>query len=128
MTAILNIPVSSAENVLAVPLAAVFTENNERYVFVKNDDKFERRTIVIGITDYSFAEVRQGLAAGEVVSLEQTVPGTTEKPAGASVGPRSGENRNTSRGSGSGMTGGPGERRGGGGGGPGGPRPRSSGS
>src|SRR5207247_11456539 len=29
MTAILSIPVSSAENVLAVPLAAVFTENGE---------------------------------------------------------------------------------------------------
>src|SRR6266513_3159389 len=36
MTAILNIPVSSAENVLAVPLSAVFTERNDRYVFVKD--------------------------------------------------------------------------------------------
>src|SRR6185369_1539312 len=35
MTAILSIPVSSADNVLAMPLAAVFTERGERFVFVK---------------------------------------------------------------------------------------------
>jgi HlyD family secretion protein len=74
MTALLSIPVASAESVLAVPLAAVFTEKGERYVFVKKDEKeekFERRPILVGITDYSFAEVQDGLAAGDVVSLEQ---------------------------------------------------------
>ena len=73
MTAILNIPVSSVDNVLAVPLAAVFTERGERYVFVKNEDKFERRPIVLGVNDYAFAEVVKGLSSGEVVSLDQTV-------------------------------------------------------
>ena len=71
MTAILNIPVASADNVLAVPLAAVFTEKGERFAFVRLDEKYERRTILIGVTDYSFAEVQKGLSAGEVVSLEQ---------------------------------------------------------
>src|SRR5438093_524185 len=80
MTAILSIPVSSAENVLAVPLAAVFTENGERFVFVKTDDRFERRPVIIGMTDYSHAEVVKGLSAGEVVSLEQTINSTAAKP------------------------------------------------
>lgn len=74
MTALLSIPVASAEKVLAVPLAAVFTEKGERYVFAKKDEKdekFERRTVLIGITDYSFAEVQDGLEAGDIVSLEQ---------------------------------------------------------
>lgn len=74
MTALLSIPVASAESVLAVPLAAVFTEKGERYVFFKKqeaDEKFERRPVLIGITDYSFAEVQDGLAAGDIVSLEQ---------------------------------------------------------
>ncbi len=74
MTALLSIPVASAEKVLTVPLAAVFTEKGERYVFAKadeKDEKFERRPVLIGITDYSFAEVQDGLAAGDVVSLEQ---------------------------------------------------------
>jgi HlyD family secretion protein len=73
MTAVLNIPVSSADNVLAVPLAAVFSESNERFVFVKNEDHFDRRPVIIGITDYSHAEVVKGLASGEVVSLDQTL-------------------------------------------------------
>jgi RND family efflux transporter MFP subunit len=73
MTAILNIPVSSAENVLAVPLSAVFTERNERYVFVKDGESFVRRPVVVGLTDFFFAEVQGGLSEGDVVSLEQVV-------------------------------------------------------
>lgn len=71
MTAILSIPIASAQDVLAVPLAAVFTEEDSRYVFVRAGEKFERRPVVVGITDYGYAEVRQGLNAGEIVSLEQ---------------------------------------------------------
>jgi membrane fusion protein, macrolide-specific efflux system len=87
MTAILSIPVSSADNVLAVPLAAVFTERGERFVFVKNEDQFERRNIVLGVTDYAYAEVVQGLSPGEVVSLEQkvnNVPGVPSSPGSTS--------------------------------------------
>ena len=55
-------------------MAAVFTEKGERYVFVKKDekdDKFERRPVLVGIADYTFAEVQDGVAAGDIVSLEQ---------------------------------------------------------
>jgi HlyD family secretion protein len=89
MTAILTIPVASAENVLTVPLAAVFSEGGDRYVFVKHeegDEKFERRPIVIGVADYEYAEVREGLSAGEIVSLEQVVDSNMGKL-------RSGSNR-----------------------------------
>lgn len=76
MTANIEIPVSSADNVLAVPLAAVFTEQNpdtqqmERYAYVKKDGALERRTVQIGISDFFFAEVQKGLSSGEVVMLE----------------------------------------------------------
>src|SRR5258706_5843793 len=80
MTAIIGIPIASAENVLAVPLAAVFTERGERFVFVKEDDKFEKRTVMIGVSDYSFAEIQQGLEPGETVSLEQPPEFRPEKP------------------------------------------------
>jgi RND family efflux transporter MFP subunit len=73
MTAILSIPVSTVDNVLAVPLAAVFTERGERFVFIKNEDTFERRPVVLGVTDYAYAEVVKGLSPGEIVSLDQTV-------------------------------------------------------
>jgi RND family efflux transporter MFP subunit len=76
MTSNVQIPVASADNVVAVPLAAVFTETNpetgqtERYVFVKKEDGFERRPVQIGVSDYFYAEVQNGLSPGEVVALE----------------------------------------------------------
>jgi RND family efflux transporter MFP subunit len=83
MTAILNIPVISAEDVLAVPLAAVFTENNERFVFVKEDEKFEKRNVTVGVNDFFFAEVQKGLNAGEVVTLEMPPEFKPEKSTNA---------------------------------------------
>ncbi|MBM3840490.1 MAG: efflux RND transporter periplasmic adaptor subunit [Verrucomicrobia bacterium] len=82
MTANLSIPVASSENAVAVPLAAVFTEQGERFVLVKKseeDNTFERRPVQLGIADYDYAEVLSGLRSGEVVSLEdkgfRTAPG-----------------------------------------------------
>lgn len=69
MTANLNIPLMNAENVLAIPLAAVFTEQNERFAYVKTGNSFEKRIVQLGVVDYDFAEVQNGLAEGEVVSL-----------------------------------------------------------
>ncbi len=77
MTANIKIPVSSADNVLAVPIASVFTEQNpetlqtERFVYVKSETGYERRVIQIGVSDYFFAEIQKGLSAGDVVSLEE---------------------------------------------------------
>lgn len=77
MTANITIPVASAEDVLAVPLAAVFTDRNpetgtsERYVYVQTQEGHERRTVHIGVSDLFFAEVQEGLRPGEVVLLEQ---------------------------------------------------------
>ena len=76
MTANVKIPVASADNVTAVPLAAVFTERNpesgqmERFVYVQQGEAFEKRNVKVGIADFFFAEVQEGLAPGEIVSLE----------------------------------------------------------
>ena len=76
MTANIKIPVATAENVTAVPLSAVFTEKNpetgvyERFVYVKQGETFEKRNVKVGVADYFFAEIQEGLAAGEIVSLE----------------------------------------------------------
>ncbi|HKS36322.1 MAG TPA: efflux RND transporter periplasmic adaptor subunit [Verrucomicrobiae bacterium] len=76
MTANVSIPVASSADALSVPLAAVFTEQGERFVLVKGGEKFERRSVAIGVYDYDYAEVLSGLTAGEVVALEQA-PGET---------------------------------------------------
>jgi RND family efflux transporter MFP subunit len=76
MTANVKIPVASAANVTAVPLSAVFTEKNpetgqmERFVYVQQGDTSEKRNVKVGVSDYFYAEIQEGLKAGEVVSLE----------------------------------------------------------
>jgi HlyD family secretion protein len=76
MTANVKIPVASAANVTAVPLAAVFTEKNpdtqqsERFVYAQQGDKFEKRNVKVGVSDYFYAEIQEGLTQNEVVSLE----------------------------------------------------------
>lgn len=85
MTANISIPVASAENVVAAPMAAIFTETNpetramERYVFVKRGDEWERQPVDIGVSDYFFVEVAKGLQAGDVVSLEDKSKGAKNK-------------------------------------------------
>lgn len=102
MTANIKIPVASADNVTAVPLAAVFTERNpetgqyERFVYVKRGNTFEQRMVKVGVSDFFFAEIQEGLSAGEVVSLEmpkeerekkaREMAGETAQTAGASKG------------------------------------------
>jgi macrolide-specific efflux system membrane fusion protein len=79
MTANITIPVSSADDVLAVPLAAVFTDRNpetgvsERYVYVEDAESgaYERRPVRVGVSDLFFAEIQEGLQPGETVLLEQ---------------------------------------------------------
>jgi HlyD family secretion protein len=104
MTANVTIPVASADNVLAIPLGAVFTEQGERYVYVRNGEKFIRRPVKIGVADYFYAEVVSGLNQGEVVAIEQP-------PAEAVLLPTEAETAQTAaRGEGSGPAGGAGGR------------------
>jgi hypothetical protein len=78
MTANVKIPVATADNVTAVPLSAIFTEKNpetdlmERFVYVQPADggSAERRIVKVGISDFFYAEIQEGLSAGEIVCLE----------------------------------------------------------
>jgi HlyD family secretion protein len=78
MTATLTIPVASVTNALAVPLAAVFTEEGQRFVLVQGASGVERRDVNVGIFDYQYAEVQSGLKAGERVLLEMPREGFEE--------------------------------------------------
>ncbi|HOX58592.1 MAG TPA: efflux RND transporter periplasmic adaptor subunit [Candidatus Paceibacterota bacterium] len=76
MTANVQIPVASADNVTAVPLAAVFTEKMseggqmERFVYVQQGETFQKRNVKVGVSDFFYAEIQDGLKEGEVVALE----------------------------------------------------------
>jgi len=118
MTANLNIPLQSANDVVAVPLAAVFTDKGDRFAYVKRDDKFVRVPILIGVSDYDFAEVTKGLAGGETISLVtpaedagqvQQAFGAAAKPvAGKKGDDKVGGSKGSGRGSGPGKGGPPG--------------------
>jgi RND family efflux transporter MFP subunit len=82
MTASISIPVSAADNVLTVPLAAVFTEQGERYVYVRSGEALEKRPVLVGMSDFFRAEIKSGLAEGDVVSLEPPEGGAGRIPGG----------------------------------------------
>ena len=80
MTANVVIPIAASSDALAVPMSAVFTEYNaqskemERYVYVQKGGKFLMTPVTIGINDYTFVEILDGLSGGEVVAIEQPDP------------------------------------------------------
>jgi len=134
MTANIKIPVASADNVTAVPLAAVFTEKNpdtgqmERFVYVQRGNGFEKRTVKVGVADFFYAEIQEGLSAGEVVALEMPKEEREKKAQALASQNSRGEGRGpgsaaTNRvagapGGGGTMSGGSGQARAGGGGTP----------
>lgn len=98
MTANLTMPIQSSENALSVPLAAVFTEQGERFVLVKEGQGFQRRGVEVGVNDYDFAEILKGLNGGEIVSLEPPAGEAFSKlarPAGVAQGAASTSSRGT---------------------------------
>jgi HlyD family secretion protein len=119
MTANVKIPVASVGNVTAVPLSAVFTEKNqdtgemERFVYVQQAEALEKRNVKVGVSDYFYAEIQEGLKAGDVVSLEMPKDerekkakqiasqkkngGEAGSPGGKPGGPASGTTTNASR-------------------------------
>lgn len=73
MTANVVIPIETRQQVLAVPLAAVFSapdRSKTAYVAAPNNpSSFERRPIEIGAANLDFVEVVSGLTEGDIVSL-----------------------------------------------------------
>ena len=77
MTASISIPVASADNVVAAPLAAIFTERNETeqrteiFTYVENGDVFDKTMLDVGVGDLTHTEVLRGLKVGDVVAIEK---------------------------------------------------------
>ena len=80
MTANITIPVESADDALAAPLAAIFTEPNpetrkmERFAYVREGEQWRRVFLEVGIVDYFNAQVLKGVAEGDIVALEEPDP------------------------------------------------------
>jgi membrane fusion protein, heavy metal efflux system len=57
---------------LVVPTSAVQTINNEKVVFVRTPEGFERRQVALGRKDDRYVEVVTGLRSGEVIAVTNT--------------------------------------------------------
>ena len=89
MTANITATLKEVKDALCVPLSAVFCDNYEvapsaqkYYVFVEKkqnvaegqkapQQEFEKRDVIIGVTDTMGAEVKEGLSEGEMVALKR---------------------------------------------------------
>lgn len=76
MSATCSIILEKAENVISVPIEAVQTKNNEKYVVVVNNDGSTNDvTITTGISNDAYVEVKSGLTGSE--TLQMTVQTTS---------------------------------------------------
>jgi HlyD family secretion protein len=80
MSAKAEILVDRLDNVLAVPLQAVFTSGGEAYVFVGDNQHYERRSVVTGERSSIKVEIKEGLKAGEVVLLSRPKDAPADQP------------------------------------------------
>ncbi len=74
MSAVCTITIDKTENVVSVPIAAIFTENDEKYVYVLNGEEKVKTKIETGKADANYVQVISGLNEGDKVYYEtQTV-------------------------------------------------------
>jgi membrane fusion protein, heavy metal efflux system len=59
---------------LVIPTSAVQTIDNDKVVFVRTPEGFERRPVALGRNDDRFVEVATGLRSGEVIAGTNTFP------------------------------------------------------
>lgn len=71
LSAAADVELERADNVLRVPLAAIFKDRNEDVVFVKKGTRFERRPVSVGLISNTQAAVLKGLQDGEEVAIER---------------------------------------------------------
>jgi HlyD family secretion protein len=74
MTAQVEIILQELDNVLAVPIPAVLSFDNQDHVAVKKrDGSFEWRDVTLGVSNDKVVSVTKGLDSGESVALNPVV-------------------------------------------------------
>jgi multidrug efflux pump subunit AcrA (membrane-fusion protein) len=64
-----DVTIERKENIVRIPLAAVFTDSGKPTVFVREQGRFVRRPVELGLESNTQVEVVSGLKSGEVVAL-----------------------------------------------------------
>lgn len=69
MFARLQLTQNEATNVVLLPRTAILENEGRHYAFILKDGKAVRRDLVLGLTDETFAEIKAGITAGDVVVI-----------------------------------------------------------
>lgn len=70
MTVNMTVPISHADDALAVPISAVFRgEGNKKIVYVRKGDTTEKREVKVGVSNIEHAQILQGVSEGEQILL-----------------------------------------------------------
>lgn len=67
-----SIAVERRDVPVAVPFAAIQTVGGRKAVFVRSQEGFEKRDVVLGRRDGPVVEVVSGLAAGDTIAASNT--------------------------------------------------------
>ncbi len=80
LTVTVSIIVEERNNVLLVPNQAIIRQGRETYVQVLKDGVIKVRSIRVGISNWQYTEVTDGLSEGEKVVVPETATTTTPEP------------------------------------------------
>jgi multidrug efflux pump subunit AcrA (membrane-fusion protein) len=70
MTVNMNVPIAHVDDALSVPIAAIFKgEGNSRVVYVRSGESSEKREVKVGISNFDYAQITDGVAEGEEILL-----------------------------------------------------------
>jgi RND family efflux transporter MFP subunit len=78
MSADIEIVTKKIEDTLVVPSQAVIEEGDKKIVYVFDDGRAKRREVLIGIYNWNFTEIKNGLTEGEMVIIPPDKPGFRE--------------------------------------------------
>jgi HlyD family secretion protein len=70
-----EIVIDQLRNVLTVPLASIYTQDEESYVFVSEGGRVRPQKVTIGQSNETHIEITEGITAGQTVLLLQVGQG-----------------------------------------------------
>ena len=80
MSASCEVVLEEVTDVLAVPIAAVQTEDNKKYVVIKNDNgDTENVEVETGLSDDDYVEIKSELEEGQIVQVVTTTTKSTTR-------------------------------------------------
>ena len=69
MSASAEVTIEKEEDVIAVPIEAIISENNKKYVLVVNNNKTEQVEVETGISSSAYVEIKSGLSGDETIRM-----------------------------------------------------------